>query len=94
MIIEDKRILITGGTGSLGKHLAKKLIASRCDVIIYSRDEGKQALLFGDEVTKVIGDVRDYEKLKSIFLFHKPDYVIHAAALKRIDDMELDLDKD
>lgn len=89
MIIEDKRILITGGTGSLGKHLAKKLIASRCDVIIYSRDEGKQALLFGDEVTKVIGDVRDYEKLKSIFLFHKPDYVIHAAALKRIDDMEL-----
>ena len=61
-----------------------------CKLIIYSRDEGKQALLFGNDpsITRVIGDVRDPKKIDATMRNHKPDYVIHAAALKRIDDME------
>ena len=88
-MIYDKKILITGGTGSLGKRLVERL-AKNNKVIIYSRDEGKQASIFNDNenVVKVIGDIRDYSKLNITFKIHQPDYIIHTAALKRIDDME------
>ncbi len=61
-----------------------------CEIIVYSRDEGKQALYFGDDSTikRVIGDVRDLHKLELTMKRHKPNYVIHTAALKRIDDLE------
>jgi len=85
-----KSILITGGTGSLGQALVKRLKSKGWIIIIYSRDEGKQALLYGNDpsITRVIGDIRDYDKLNVTIQRHKPDYIIHAAALKRIDDME------
>jgi UDP-N-acetylglucosamine 4,6-dehydratase len=85
-----KTILITGGTGSLGKSLIKRLKKDNHKIIVYSRDEGKQALLFGNDpsIIRVIGDIRDYDKLNITLQRHKPDYIIHAAALKRIDDME------
>lgn len=88
--IRDKTILITGGTGSLGKALIRKLKTIDCNIIVYSRDEGKQALSFGkdERVTTIIGDIRDYDKLVVSLKKHRPDYVIHTAALKRIDDME------
>lgn len=87
--MKNKTILITGGTGSLGQALIKRLKQSN-KIIIYSRDEGKQALLFGDnpEIIRVIGDIRDYNKLNITLQRHKVDYIIHTAALKRIDDME------
>jgi UDP-N-acetylglucosamine 4,6-dehydratase len=87
--MKNKSILITGGTGSLGKALIKQLKKSN-KIIIYSRDEGKQALMFGNnpEIIRVIGDVRDYNKLNVTLQRHKVDYIIHTAALKRIDDME------
>ena len=88
--LKNKTILITGGTGSLGKALIKKLKTINCKIIVYSRDEGKQALIFGNnpDIIRVIGDIRDYEKLNVTLRRHKPDYIIHTAALKRIDDME------
>ena len=87
---KNKTILITGGTGSLGKALIKRLKKINCKLIVYSRDEGKQALSFGDDssIIRVIGDVRDLNKLDVTMKRHKPDYVIHTGALKRIDDME------
>ena len=88
---KNKKILITGGTGSLGKAIIKYLKERfDCKIIIYSRDEGKQALSFGSDssIARVIGDVRDFEKLNTTFSIHKPDYVIHTGALKRVDDME------
>ena len=86
-----KKILITGGTGSLGKALIKSIKKLGWKIIVYSRDEGKQALIFGNDpnIIKVIGDVRDFNKLNTTFRLHKPDYVIHTAALKRVDDMEM-----
>ena len=87
--MKNKTILITGGTGSLGKALIKRLKANN-KIIVYSRDEGKQALAFGNDpsIVRVIGDVRDYDKLDVTLQRHSPDYIIHTAALKRIDDME------
>lgn len=88
----NKTILITGGTGSLGKALVRYLMSKECTVIVYSRDEGKQALDLppnGPFLKKVIGDVRDFEKLDSVVAYYKPNRIIHAAALKRIDDMEM-----
>lgn len=85
------KVLITGGTGSLGKALVKRVKSMGWQPIVYSRDEGKQALIYGKDpsVTRIIGDVRDLKKLETSLKLHKPDYVIHTAALKRVDDMEL-----
>lgn len=87
--MKNKKILITGGTGSLGKALIKRLNKNNT-IIVYSRDEGKQALAFGHDpsIIRVIGDIRDYNKLNVTIQRHKPDYILHTAALKRIDDME------
>jgi len=88
--MKNKTILITGGTGSLGKALLKSILSESTNkIIIYSRDEGKQALLkHKDSVHCVIGDIRDLNKLKTTCRLHRPDYIIHTAALKRIEDME------
>ena len=90
MSFNYKTIFITGGTGSLGKALIKRLKQFDCSIIVYSRDEGKQALEFGNDpsIIRVIGDIRDFDKLNITLKRYKPDYIIHTAALKRIDDME------
>jgi FlaA1/EpsC-like NDP-sugar epimerase len=95
MDFNNKTILITGGTGSLGKALIKRLKQLNCTIIVYSRDEGKQALLFGNDpsIIRVIGDIRDFDKLNITLKRYEPDYVIHTAALKRIDDMEFHPDE-
>lgn len=92
--MKNKTILITGGTGSLGQALIKRLKQFNT-IIIYSRDEGKQALIFGNnpEIVRVIGDIRDYDKLNITLKRYKVDYIIHTAALKRIDDMEFHPDE-
>ena len=89
------KYFITGGTGSLGKALTKRLISQGHKVVVYSRDEGKQALLYGrqSKVKCIIGDVRDFDKIHVSLKREKPDVVIHTAALKRIDDMEFHPDE-
>jgi len=90
------KYFITGGTGSLGKALIKRILRNKSNkVIVYSRDEGKQANIFRntERVKCVIGDVRDFQKLDTTMRIHKPDYVIHTAALKRVDDMEFHPDE-
>lgn len=90
MNYKNKTFLITGGTGSLGKALIKRLTSLKSNIVVFSRDEGKQAFLRQDfpHVKTFIGCVRDYERVLEVFLKTKPDYVIHAGALKRIDDGE------
>ena len=90
-MLDDKNILITGGTGSFGKK-ATEIILNRYNprrLIIFSRDELKQfemAQQFPDSkydcIRYFIGDVRDKERL--FRAFHNVDIVIHAAALKQV----------
>lgn len=87
-MFNGKNILITGGTGSFGESLAKKLIKdySPRRLIIYSRDELKQFNLSKKIISKsirfLIGDVRDRERLN--LALKGVDYVFHAAALKQV----------
>ena len=83
------KVFITGGTGSLGRALINRYTSDGHDVLVYSRDEGKQSKLESKKsLTKVIGDIRDYDKVCVAMKRFQPDIVIHAAALKRIEDME------
>tara|TARA_B110000495_G_C22989290_1_gene582378 strand:+ start:636 stop:1625 length:990 start_codon:yes stop_codon:yes gene_type:complete len=86
-MFDGKKVLITGGTGSLGKALTKKLLQTNVDTIrIFSRDEWKQVQMqseFNDERLRyLIGDVRDKERL--FRALENVDIVIHAAALKQM----------
>lgn len=94
-MIKNKKVFITGGTGSLGQALIKKLLKLNCEVVVYSRDEGKQAvnLPYHPSILKIIGDIRDLNKLDISVKRSNPDYIIHTAALKRIDDMEMHPDE-
>ena len=91
--LDGASILITGGTGSLGKALVEYLLmeTSVRRVAILSRDELKQHNLrnhFKNDprLRWFLGDIRDLERLKRAF--HGVDYVIHAAALKQVDTGE------
>lgn len=80
---KGSRILVTGGTGSLGQELVRKL-ADENHVVVYSRNEERQYLmkqrLGAANVSYLIGDVRDQETVE--YAMRGCDYVIHAAAMK------------
>lgn len=92
MDLNNKIVLITGGTGSLGMALTKKILSTWPDVkklIILSRDEQKQfqmAQTFSEavypQIRYFLGDVRDENRL--IRAFKGVDIVIHAAAMKHV----------
>ena len=89
-MLNNKSILITGGTGSFGKKFTERILAEYKPkkIIIYSRDEYKQYLMqkqfskYNDILRFFIGDVRDKERLYRAF--DGVDVVIHAAALKHV----------
>ncbi len=90
-MINNKVILITGGTGSFGNELVKYLLKfyKPKKIIIFSRDEYKQDVMranFTNTQNKIIryllGDVRDLERLK--MAMRGVDIVVHAAALKQV----------
>ena len=89
-MFKNKTVLITGGTGSLGKGLIKRLIGYGATIVVYSRDEAKQAELLRKfpSIIRVIGDVRDFQQLDTTMKIHKPNFVFHTGALKRVDDIE------
>ncbi len=89
-MLNDKTILITGGTGSFGNHFTSYVLQhyKPKKIIIYSRDEFKQfqmrnRLMEYDSIMRYfIGDVRDEARMRRAF--EGVDYVIHAAALKQV----------
>ncbi len=89
-MLNDKSILITGGTGSFGNHFVNYIFKhyKPKKVIIYSRDEYKQFVMankykeHAKELRFFIGDVRDKERLSRAC--GDVDYVIHAAAMKQV----------
>ncbi|AYF55029.1 UDP-N-acetylglucosamine 4,6-dehydratase (inverting) [Clostridium botulinum C] len=93
-MLNNKIILVTGGTGSFGNKFTKMILDkyNPQKIIIYSRDEFKQDLMkkeftskYPDKVDKLrffIGDIRDKDRLYRAF--NGVDYVIHAAAMKQV----------
>lgn len=91
-MLNNKSILITGGTGSLGKALVRKILATYPEVkrlVVFSRDEQKQFQMnqeFSDiefsSLRYFIGDIRDFDRLKRAL--KGIDFVIHTAAMKHV----------
>lgn len=101
MNLNKKTILITGGTGSLGKAFVKRVLNEWPDIerlVIYSRDEQKQFEMAQEYplskfpmIRYFIGDVRDYSRLKRALT--GVEYVIHAAAMKHVHIAEYNPDE-
>lgn len=93
-MLNNKVILITGGTGSFGRKFTEKILQRYRPrkLIIFSRDEFKQhemAKIFPDEkypIRYFLGDIRDQGRL--FRAFEGVDYVVHAAALKQVPALE------
>ena len=93
-MLNNKTVLITGGTGSFGRAFTKKVLAEYKPhkVIIYSRDEYKQYMMrkkfakYEEQLRFFLGDVRDKSRL--LRAFEGVDYVVHAAALKQVPALE------
>ena len=90
-MFEGKKILITGGTGSLGQALTKRLLEYDIDAIrIFSRNESKQIDMdskFSDKRLRfLLGDIRDFDRLNRAL--EDIDIVFHAAALKHVPVIE------
>lgn len=90
---KGKKILITGGTGTIGYHLTKRLLEEQPSVIrIFSRDEYKQYKMNQDfqehseKMRFLIGDVRDEQRL--LRALEGIDYVFHLAAMKQVPSCE------
>ena len=92
-ILNNKKILITGGTGSFGKSFVNYLYSLKgvkfSKIVVFSRDELKQYDMQNHKNLKnksnlrfLIGDIRDYSRLE--YALKDIDYVIHAAALKQV----------
>lgn len=100
-MFDNKSILITGGTGSLGKALTRHILHNYPKVkrlVIFSRDEQKQFQMAQEypeskfpQIRFFIGDVRDKERI--IRAFRDIDYVIHAAAMKHVPIAEYNPDE-
>ncbi len=90
--LKGKSILITGGTGTIGRVCVKEILHQYQDVagiVIYSRDEIKQLEMMDEfpeqgviPISYCLGDVRDYNRLKEVL--KGVDYVIHTAAIKHV----------
>ena len=100
-ILDNKTILVTGGTGSFG-HCFTKYVLEHYNpkkIIVYSRDEYKQFTMANEQVYRdhasqmrfFIGDVRDAQRLERAC--ENVDYIIHAAALKQVPACEYNPDE-
>jgi len=90
-MLDNKILLITGGTGSFGNAVLEKFLNSSLkEIRIFSRDEKKQEdmrIKFHNQKIKFyIGDVRDYESVSAAMI--GVDFVFHAAALKQVPSCE------
>lgn len=90
--IKNKKILIIGGTGSLGQSLVEYFYKYN-QLFIVSRDETKQWLMqnkyFKYDINYYLCDVRDYQSLKKAVLFSKSDIIINASAIKQVPTCEM-----
>ena len=92
-MIYNKIFLIFGGSGSLGNALIERYIKNNI-IFIYSRDENKHwsiNLKYNNpNLNFIIGDIRDFDKVKQSLIRINPHIIIIAAALKHIDKCEFE----
>lgn len=95
--MKEKVLMITGGTGSFGSTVLKRLLTSEVgEIRVFSRDEKKQDDMrhefqvkmpeVADKIKFYIGDVRDIDSVRNAM--HGVDYIFHAAALKQVPSCE------
>ena len=85
MLLSNKKVLIFGGTGFLGKELVKKLVSDGFeDITIFSRDEGKLIELVQEykNINILTGDI--YDKFEVYQAMKEKDYIFHLAAFKHV----------
>ena len=95
--LENKRILVTGGGGSIGSELCRQIAKCKpSELIIFDIYENnaydiEQELIRNYpelNLKTIIGSVRDYDRLENVFKLYKPEYIFHAAAHKHVPLME------
>ncbi len=90
--IKNKRIMILGGTGSLGQVLANRLYGAN-ELFIVSRDETKQWLMqnryLDCNINYHLCDIRDYDALSMALRYIKPEIIINASAIKQVPTCEM-----
>lgn len=91
--LKGKVVLVTGGTGSFGKHFINRLLGTGvAKIIVFSRDELKQSEMQANipdpknVMRYFIGDIRDKDRV--FRAFHGVDFLVHAAALKQVPALE------
>lgn len=98
-VLNDRKVIVTGAGGSIGSRICHLLSTqSTADVIMLDRDENalhSLSLLIQDKALMdqpdyIVADIRDQFKINSVITKLKPDYVIHAAALKHVPTLERD----
>lgn len=94
--MNGKKILIIGGTGSLG-HSLVDFYGKNNKIIVLSRDENKQWAMMLQykefDISFVLGDVRNSSSIKNVLSRHNPQIVIMAAALKHVDICENNIEE-
>ncbi len=95
--LNGKVILVTGAAGSIGSGLGKQIgnyepkniiLLDQAESALYDLQQDLQAKGNAFPFEIVIGDIRNYDRLKRVFDFYKPEYVFHAAAYKHVPLME------
>ena len=97
MELNNLKILIIGGTGSLGKQLTERYIANN-QIYLYSRDECKHwniCIEYNNHpnLNFIIGNIADKEKIKQTIVRYNFDIIILAAALKHVDKCEYEINE-
>lgn len=91
MSVENKRIMIFGGTGSLGRSLIRRLVEKN-QLSLFSRDEAKHWTIKNEFGTKnlqhTVGDIRDKSRVREALKNFRPHIILIASALKQVDTCE------
>jgi len=95
--LKGKRVLVTGGCGSIGSEIVRQLVKFKASSIIIYDNAESPLFHLEQEISKIggsihiryiIGDIRDHDRLNEIFESFKPNIVYHAAAYKHVPMME------